>query len=190
GERLALHRNIIAEFNRGVFVRARAPDLSIRNEATPNFSPVHQWSMVIDSDIRQRNALFDLGSLAGIRRLQIALCKGDLAEPDDGETKSEWLKRDCIHIVAVTLPRFSILRYQIIRSCPNPLRDSATTRFSVVGGGTISVAERNCRSRSLLIVMSSEVETARCETLSSVAGFLDFARNDKNGGGSATTRSH
>jgi hypothetical protein len=76
--------------------------------------------MVIDSDIRQRNALFDLSSLTDIRRLQIALCKSDLAEPDDGETKSEWLKRDCIHIVAVTLPRFSILRYQIIHRPSKP----------------------------------------------------------------------
>jgi hypothetical protein len=42
------------------------------------------------------------------------LCESDLAEPENGETKSEWLKRDCFHIVAVTLPRFSILRYQII----------------------------------------------------------------------------
>jgi hypothetical protein len=48
------------------------------------------------------------------------LCKSDLAETDDGETKSEWLKRDRIHIVAVTVPRFSILRYQIILSGPKP----------------------------------------------------------------------
>src|SRR5262249_3958591 len=94
---------------------ARAPDFAIRNEAAPNFSPVHQWAMVIDGDVRQRNALFHLGSLADIRQLQIALCGGDLAEPDNGETKSKWLKHDCLHIVAVTLPRFSILRYQIIR---------------------------------------------------------------------------
>ena len=53
--------------------------------------------MVIDRDIRQRNALFDLGSLADIRQLQIALGESDLAEPDNGETKSEWLKRDCFH---------------------------------------------------------------------------------------------
>ena len=71
--------------------------------------------MIVDCDIRQRNALFDLGSLADIRRLQIALCESDLSKPDNGETKSEWLKRDCIHSVAVTLPRFSILRYQIIQ---------------------------------------------------------------------------
>jgi hypothetical protein len=85
--------------------------------------------MVIDCDIRQRNALFDLGSLADIRRLQIALCESDLAEPENGETKSEWLKRDCFHIVAVTLPRFSILRYQIITRCSKPSIDPATTMF-------------------------------------------------------------
>ena len=118
-ERLPLHRNCIAEFNRRVFISACAPDFAVRNEAAPNFSPVHQWAMVFDRDIRQRNALFGLGSLADIRRLQIALCESDLAEPDNGETKSEWLKRDCIHIVAVTLPRFSILRYQIIHRFQN-----------------------------------------------------------------------
>src|SRR5215475_2414201 len=132
---LALDRDRTAEFNRRVLVRAGPPDLAVRNQATPNFSPVHQWAMVIHCDIRQRNALFDLGSLADVGHLQIALCDGDLAEPDYGETKSEWLKRDCIHIVAVTIPGFSILRYQIIRSCPNPLIDPATTRFSVAAGG-------------------------------------------------------
>ena len=118
-ERLPLHRNWIAEFNRRIFVCARAPNFAIRNEAAPNFSPVHQWAVVFDRDIRQRNALFGLGSLADIRRLQIALCESDLAEPENGETKSEWLKRDCFHIVAVTLPRFSILRYQIIHRIQN-----------------------------------------------------------------------
>jgi hypothetical protein len=71
--------------------------------------------MVLDRDISQRNALFDLGSLADVRQLQIALRGSNLAEPDNGETKSEWLKCDCFHIVAVTLPRFLILRYQIIK---------------------------------------------------------------------------
>src|SRR6516164_2147774 len=70
--------------------------------------------MVIDCDIRQRNALFDLRSLAGIRQLQIALCESHLAEAGNSETQNKRLKRDCFHIVAVTLPRFSILRYQII----------------------------------------------------------------------------
>ena len=66
-ERLPFHRNVIAEFNRRVFVSARAPNFAIRNEAAPNFSPVHQWAVVFDRDIRQRNALFGLGSLADIR---------------------------------------------------------------------------------------------------------------------------
>src|SRR5215471_11195698 len=70
--------------------------------------------MVIDCDIRQCDALFDLRSLAGIRQLQIALCESDLAEAGNSETKDKRLKRDCFHIVAVTLPRFSVLRYQII----------------------------------------------------------------------------
>src|SRR5258705_13010070 len=77
--------------------------------------------MVIDRNIRQRNALFGVGSLADIRQLQIALCGSDLAEPDNGETKSEWLKRDCFHIVAVILLRFFILPSQIITRFQNNL---------------------------------------------------------------------
>src|SRR5215469_12712486 len=72
--------------------------------------------MVFDADVRQRNALFDLRSLAEVRQLQIALCKSDLGEASNSETQNKRLKRDCFHIVAVTLPRFSILRYQIIHS--------------------------------------------------------------------------
>src|SRR5215471_276109 len=95
GQRLAFHRNVTTEFNRRVLVRARPPDFAVRNEGAPNFSPVHQGAMVVDRDIRQRNALFNFGSLADVGHLQVALCESDLAEPDDGETKSEWLKRDC-----------------------------------------------------------------------------------------------
>src|SRR5262249_13591650 len=120
-----------------------APDFAVRNQGTPNFSPVHQRAMVVDRDIRQRNALFDLGSLTDVGHLQIALSESDLAEPDDSETKSEWLKRDCIHIVTVTVPKFSILRYQIICRCPNPLIDSATTRFSVGARSHVCHSERS-----------------------------------------------
>src|SRR5258705_13587913 len=73
--------------------------------------------MVIDRNIRQRNALFGVGSLADIRQLQIALCGSDLAEPENSETKSEWLKRDCFHIVAVFLSQFFIFPYQINKRC-------------------------------------------------------------------------
>jgi hypothetical protein len=47
------------------------------------------------------------------------LCGSDLGKSDNGETKNKRLKRDCFHIVAVTLPRFSMLRYQIIHRCSN-----------------------------------------------------------------------
>ena len=71
--------------------------------------------MVFDRDVRQGDALFDLGSLADIRQVQIVLRGSDLAKAGNGETKNKRLKRDCFHIVAVTLPRFSILCYQIIK---------------------------------------------------------------------------
>ena len=96
-QRLPLHRNWIAEFNRRVFVSARAPNFAVRNEAAPNFSSVHQWAMVFDRDIRQRDALFDLGSLADIRQVQIVLRGSDSAKSDNGETKNKRLKRDCFH---------------------------------------------------------------------------------------------
>jgi len=145
-ERLPLHRNWIAEFNRRVFVSAGAPNFAIRNEAAPNFSPVSPMAVVFDRDIRQRNSLFGLGSLADIRQLQIALCESDLAEPENGETKSEWLKRDCFHIVAVTLPRFSILRYQII-----------TSSFRIVDWSSYSAF--NVRSRSQPTVFLRQLKT-------------------------------
>ena len=53
--------------------------------------------MVIDGNIRQGDALFDLGSLAGIRQLQIALCGNSPAKSENGETKSKWLKGECFH---------------------------------------------------------------------------------------------
>jgi hypothetical protein len=70
--------------------------------------------MVIDCNIRQRNALLDLRGLADIRELQIALRESDLAEAGESDTQNKRLKRDCFHIVAVTVPKFSIFRYQII----------------------------------------------------------------------------
>src|SRR4030095_1885658 len=120
-QRLALNRNRTAEVNRRVFVRACAPHFAVRNKGAPNLSTIHQWAMVIDSDIRQRDALFDLCSLADVRQLQITLCGSDLDDASTSETKDKRLKRDCFHIVAVTVPRFSILRYQIIQSCPEAI---------------------------------------------------------------------
>src|SRR6266480_7967164 len=104
GERLPLHRNWIAEFNRRVLVSAGAPNFAVRNEPAPNFPPVHQWAMIVDLNIGQSDALFDLGSLADVRQVQIILCGSDLAKAGNDETKNKRLKRDCFHIVAVTLP--------------------------------------------------------------------------------------
>src|SRR5262245_6455317 len=112
--------------------------------------------MVIDRDICQRSALLDLGSLADIRQLQIALCGSDLAEPDNGETKSEWLKRNCIHIVAVTLPRFSILRYQIIHGCLKPPVDLHRGCF--------------CRSGKLPNCCGRVAQRIKCRATTSIAG--------------------
>jgi hypothetical protein len=53
--------------------------------------------MVLNRNIRQRDALFDLGSLANVRQVQIVLCGYDLANPDNGETKNKGLKRNGFH---------------------------------------------------------------------------------------------
>src|SRR4029453_7611771 len=97
GQRFPLHRNWIAEFNRRVFISTCAPNFAVRNEASPNFSSVHQWTMVLDRNIRQRDVLFDLGSLTDIRQVQIVLCGNGPAKSKNGETKSKWLKRECFH---------------------------------------------------------------------------------------------
>src|SRR4030095_96771 len=96
-ERFPLYRNRIAEFNGRVFVSADPPNFAVRNEAAPNFSPVHQRAMVLDLDISQRNALFDLGSLADIRQLQIALCENGCAKSGSGEINGKQLKRRYFH---------------------------------------------------------------------------------------------
>src|SRR5207248_5667727 len=95
GQRLPLHRNRIAEFNCCVFIRARAPNFAVRNEATPNFSSVHQRSMVLDCNIRQGNALLDLGGLADIGQVQIVLGKSGPGQSKNGNTESSWL--GCFH---------------------------------------------------------------------------------------------
>jgi hypothetical protein len=129
--------------------------------------------VVFDRDIRQRDALFDLGSLAYVRQVQIILCRSDLAKAGNGETKKKRLKRDCFHIVAVTVPKFSILRYQIICG------------FHEYG---LILADRRSMQKAAAIfalVMSSEVETSLEIADMRVIGriswrFLDFARNDRN----------
>ena len=53
--------------------------------------------MVVDRNIRQGDALFDLGRLAGIRKIQIVLRGNGAAKSENSETKSKWLKRKCFH---------------------------------------------------------------------------------------------
>ena len=53
--------------------------------------------MVFDRDIGQRDALFDLGSLAHIRQVQIVLSANGPANSENGEPKSKRLKRNSFH---------------------------------------------------------------------------------------------
>src|SRR6266699_4818354 len=116
GQRLSLHRNRIAEFDRCVFIRARAPNFAVRNEASPNLSSVHQRSMVFDCNIRQGDTLFDLRSLADIRQVQIVLCKNGSSYSKKRETKGKWLERECFHNFACDWRiHFSDFRYSATR---------------------------------------------------------------------------
>jgi hypothetical protein len=53
--------------------------------------------MVFDRDVRQRDALFNLGSLADLRQIQIVLRKNALSNAENGDTKNKRRKRDCFH---------------------------------------------------------------------------------------------
>src|SRR5262249_11096678 len=96
-EGLPLHRNRVAELNGGVFICARAPNFAVRNESAPNFPSVHQWSMILDRDVRQRDALLYLCSLADVRQIQIVLRKDGCAKSGGGEINGKQLKRRYFH---------------------------------------------------------------------------------------------
>ena len=53
--------------------------------------------MIFDCDIRQRDPLFDLGGLAGLRQVQIILCGGVLAKANNGKTANKQLDRNGFH---------------------------------------------------------------------------------------------
>src|SRR5207249_8177426 len=69
-------------------------------------------------NVRKGNALFDLRRLADIGQVQIVLGKSGPGQTKNGNTKSSWPR--CFHNFvrrrAITLLRFSALRYQIIVS--------------------------------------------------------------------------
>ena len=73
GQRLAFNESGRAEFNGGVFVRARTPDLPERHEAAPNFSPVHERAMITNADVGHAKTLANGGLLARFRKGKIGL---------------------------------------------------------------------------------------------------------------------
>jgi hypothetical protein len=81
--------------------------------------------MVGDGNVSKGNALLDLGGLADIGQVQIVLSKSGPGQSKNGNTKSKKLKRECFHNFAcgwaITLVRFSALRYQIITRFSLPL---------------------------------------------------------------------
>src|SRR6266404_5665616 len=81
--------------------------------------------MVGDGNVSKGNALLDLGRLADIGQVQIVLSKSGPGQSKNGNTKSKRLKRECFHNFAcgwaITLVRFSALRYQIITRFSLPL---------------------------------------------------------------------
>jgi hypothetical protein len=53
--------------------------------------------MVLDRNVGERDALFNLRSLADVRQVQIVLCENDPAEPENREAKNKRLERNCFH---------------------------------------------------------------------------------------------
>src|SRR3954452_15161191 len=70
GQRLAFHGHGIGEFDGRVLIGAGAPNLSIRHNATPDFSAFHQRPMVIDGDIGNADSLNNFGVLAVTRQVK------------------------------------------------------------------------------------------------------------------------
>ena len=68
-ERLAFNHDGIAECNRSVFIRARAPDLAVGNQAVPYLAVLHQRPVIVNRDIRNPDCLRNLRLLA--RKWQI-----------------------------------------------------------------------------------------------------------------------
>jgi len=64
--------------------------------------------MIFDRDVRQRDLLFHLGSLADVRQVQIVLRENGPAKSQDGEAKNKRLKRDCFHNVALPFSDFRL----------------------------------------------------------------------------------
>src|SRR5215471_21113157 len=74
-ERLTFNGNRIAHFKSRVLVRADSPNLPGWYQAAPDLSALHQWPVIINGHIGQRDPLFDLGSLTGVGKIQIVLRK-------------------------------------------------------------------------------------------------------------------
>ena len=56
-ERLAFDLDRIAERDRRVFIRSRAPHLAIGNQGIPNLAIIHQWTVIADRDIGDSDPL-------------------------------------------------------------------------------------------------------------------------------------
>src|SRR4029450_5601741 len=81
-ERFAFHGNRIAEFDRGVFVRASAPNLSKRNKSAPDLAPIHERPVISDRDISQTYALLVDRELTGLRQIKIGSRRWDRGQSE------------------------------------------------------------------------------------------------------------
>jgi hypothetical protein len=70
GQLLAFHCHRIGEFDRRVFIGARAPHLTVGHKAAPDFSALYQRAMVIDGDVSNADSLDDLCMLAVTRQIK------------------------------------------------------------------------------------------------------------------------
>src|SRR5207245_9133458 len=69
-ERLAFDHDRIAEGDRSVLIRARTPDLAVRNQTVPNLAILYHRPVIVDGDIGNPNFLRNLCPLALVRQIE------------------------------------------------------------------------------------------------------------------------
>ncbi len=71
GQRFSFYGNVISESDGGIFIRARAPDLTVGDGLAPDLAPVYRGAVIGDGDVGQADPLRHGAALAGTRNVQL-----------------------------------------------------------------------------------------------------------------------
>ena len=120
-KRLPLHRNWIAEFNRRVFVRAHSPDLAVGTRPPQIFRPFTngRWYLTVISVSAMR--CFASAAWLTSGRFKSFCAETVPPSPRMARQRANGLSVIVFIVVALTLLKFSIVRYQIIKDFASPL---------------------------------------------------------------------